>query len=438
MFVKSESTMRLLLVMVSRLKRVMAKTVSSNGALFFYLCSFVLGSAELSALDVTSSNSSVVSSQSEKMMESKNKNSKLCVSAQRPNTIQDEAQINQWYEDQGQSTSDEDQEDLPYDGDLGSPYFNQTGSSQSNMSSDGRGTVHASPDLPEFTTGDRGYTMKDLAPVELHADKRTTLCQEEAPSCPRPAVGSQLPDINQWLLRHFSQEELLRSGRLIEAETLPEVSLLESVDETLFSRAPAHSNVELHSKYFESHACASEINQSLCYGRTDDRSNNASKNSSLEEDHEKENDSVTTAATDIMTLSSKDGSIDKSALNVVGEEKTEEVDPVQKVPFVRTRSFSEMKYGQGQVHYPLPDFTKVAPKVKIPKVPSCPTRPVPHVLSTMHRTQSSPGMLEVISKVLEDSIQPSEKPYVFKDLEKQTPPAMVHHLQVGRFKIYTS
>uniref|UniRef100_A0A7N6FAC8 Protein AKNAD1 n=1 Tax=Anabas testudineus TaxID=64144 RepID=A0A7N6FAC8_ANATE len=55
----------------------------------------------------------------------------------------------------------------------------------------------------------------------------------------------------------------------------------------------------------------------------------------------------------------------------------------------------------------------------------------------MHRAQSSPGMLEVISRVLEDSILPSEKPYVFKHEDKQTPPALVHHLQAEYDKLLT-
>ncbi len=43
--------------------------------------------------------------------------------------------------------------------------------------------------------------------------------------------------INDFLLRHFSKEELLNSSRIIDAETLPEMSLMESVDETVRSRA---------------------------------------------------------------------------------------------------------------------------------------------------------------------------------------------------------
>ncbi|XP_044074332.1 protein AKNAD1-like isoform X3 [Siniperca chuatsi] len=409
------------------------------------------GSAELSALDVTSSESSIVSSKSERVVGSKTKSSILHVSAQRPNTMQDEP-LNQGNEDPGQNTSDEDQDDLPYDGDLGSPYFNQTANSEGSMSSDGRETVHASPDGPgllECNTRDRDDTIKCLVSVERNTEKPETLSQDNAKkdnffdtsrkvasSCPCPA------DINQLLLRHFSQEELLRSVRLIEAETLPEVSLLESVDDTVFSWAPTHNSTTINSNHSESPACNSEINQSFCSGRTVEKSNTASTSSSLDDEAERKIDNVTSAATDSITSSSasidsKQGSEDKSAVDVRKQEKAEEDDQVQRVPLVRTRSFSEMKYGQGQVHYPLPDFSKVAPKVKIPKAPSGLDRPVPQSPSTMHRAQSSPGMLEVISRILEDSVQPSEKPYIFKDEDKETPPALVHHLQAEYDKLLT-
>lgn len=390
----------------------------------------------MSALDVTSSESSNVSSQSERVEE--RKSSILHVSAKRPNTMQDEPPLNQGHEDPGQNTSDEDQDDLPYDGDLGSAYFNQTVNSEGSTSSDGRETAHGSPDVPGWLECKTRDDVECLVSVERNAEKPATLSQKDAntkqdtffatskpndvaASCPCPV------DINQLLLRHFSKEELLQSGRLIEAETLPEVSLLESVDDTVFSRAPTHNSGPINSKHPESLACNSEINQSCCSDWT-------SKISSVEEDAERKFDNVTTVATDSITSSSesmdsKQGSGDESPVDVATQGKAEEDDQIQRVSLVRTRSFTEMKYGQGQVHYPLPDFSKVAPKVKIPKAPSGPARPVPQSPSTMHRAQSSPGMLEVISRVLEDSVQLPEKPYVFKD-ESTTPPALVHHLQV--------
>ncbi|KAM9349925.1 uncharacterized protein aknad1 [Symphorus nematophorus] len=385
------------------------------------------GSTELSGLDVTSSESSSVSSQSERVVESKS--SILRVSAQRPNTMHDEPPINRGYEDPGQNTSDEDQDDLPYDGDLGSPYFNQTVNSEGNVSSDRRESVHASPDVPDLLECNTNEHL-----VSDHdAKKLATLSQEDAnttqnnffdaskpnaPLCPCPA------DINHLLLRHFSQEELLQSGRLIEAETLPEVSLLESMDDTVYSWAPTYNNTAINQS--ESPVCNSEMNQS------NEKSNSASKKLSSEEEAERKiaTESITSSSA---STDSEQGSGDTS---LAKQEKVEEDDQVQRVPLVRTRSFSEMKYGQGQVHYPLPDFSKVAPKVKIPRAPSGPVRPLPQSPSTMHRAQSSPGMLEVISRVLEDSVQPPEKPYIFKD-EDKTPPALVHHLQAEYDKLLT-
>ncbi|XP_033507272.2 uncharacterized protein aknad1 [Epinephelus lanceolatus] len=411
------------------------------------------GSAELSALDVTSSESSVVSSQSERVVDSKTKSSILHVSAQRPNTMQDEPPLKQHHEDRGQDTSDEDHEDLPYDGDLGSPYFNQTADS-GHMSSDGGETVHGSPDVPallDCNTRDRDDISGRLVSVERNAEKPAIFSQEDAnmkqdncfdasnpgevgPSCPYPS------DITQVLLRHFSQEELLQSGRPIEAETLPEVSLLESVDDTVFSLALTYNSTAIKSSHSEGPACISEIDQSFCSDRTDEKS--ASKNSSLEKEEERGIDIVTSAASSGIISSpastdSEQGSGDMSAADVEEQEKAKEDDQVQRVPLVRTRSFSEMKYGQGQVHYPLPDFSKVAPKVKIPKAPSGPPKPVPQSPSTVHRAQSSPGMLDVISRVLEDTVQPSEKPYVFKDQDKQTSPALAHHLQAEYDELVT-
>nr|XP_020471627.1 protein AKNAD1-like [Monopterus albus] len=406
------------------------------------------GSAALSALDDSSSESSIVSSQSERLAESKTKSSILHVSAQRPNTMQDEPPLNRGFEDPGQNTSDEDQDDLPYDGELGSPYFNQTAGSDGNMSSDGRETVHTSPDAPgllELTPTESDDTTDCLILLEHNTEKSATLSKEDAstrqgnicdayktsvvaPSCPSPA------DINQLLLQHFSQEELLQSSRLIEAETLPEVSLLESVDDTAFSSASIHNSLVIHSNSSRSPAC--KINQSFCSGMTEVKSNTASKNSRSEEEPERKIDNVISAATDSIAPNSASrdsnrSSGDNSAVDVVKDQKG------SKVPLVRTRSLGEMKYGQGQVHYPLPDFSKVAPKVKIPKAPSGPARPVPQSPSTMHRAQSPLGMLELISRVLEDSVQSSDKPYVFKGEDKQTPPASVNHLQAEYDKLLT-
>lgn len=398
-------------------------------------------------MDVTSSESSSGSSQSKRVVESQTKSSILHVSAQRPNTVQDEQPLKR--EEPGQDTSDEDQDDLPYDGDLGSLYFNQTATSEVDMSSDRRDTFNSSPDVPgvlECNRSDREEIIEGLASLGHNSEKQETLSQVDAnterenrldasksfkvaPPCPCPS------DMSQLLLQHFSQEELLRSGRLIEAETLPEVSLLESVEDTLFSWRPTHNSTVIKSNHSESPNCSSKTNQSFCSDMRNEKT--ASENSSLEEKAESEIDNVPSAASDSIiscspSINSEQGSGDTSDVDLENQEKDEEDDLVQRGPLVRTRSFSDIKYGQGKVHYPLPDFSKVASKVKIPKAPS---GPVPQSPSTLHRAQSSPGMLDLINRVMEDSIQPSEKPYVFKDEDKQTAPALVHHLQVETFRM---
>ncbi|XP_053738603.1 uncharacterized protein LOC128769197 isoform X2 [Synchiropus splendidus] len=333
-------------------------------------------SAELSDLEDTSSDSSVDQSQSDVVGQSRGTGSFLPVSAQRADTIQ--VPVTEQREDPGQNTSDEEQEELPYDGHLSSFYFHQTSSPEGNSSSDG--TVQASPDGVDFATIEKDSEVKPgVSPMLSQKDE-----------------GEQLLDINQVLLRHFSHEQLQLAGRLIEAETLPEVSLLDSATDVLTSRA-----VTLNSKQAERTPMSGQDLNQHREATDDDRSLTA-----MEEKH--------------FTAREQE-----EALDATKPDASDEGPP--KVSLTRTRSFSDIKYGQGQVHYPRPDFSKVAPKVKIPKAASGPAKPGPPASSTMHRAQSSPGMLDLISRVLEDSVQPSEKPHIFRDPEKPTVPA--HRLQ---------
>ncbi|KAG7525890.1 hypothetical protein JOB18_033239 [Solea senegalensis] len=401
------------------------------------------GSAELSALDDTSSESRNVTSPNERVLEKNTRSNILRVSVQRPNTMQNAPLSKRRNEDSGQNTSDEDQDDLPYDGDLGSLYFNQTPSTEANTSSDGRETLHESPDdagLLELTTKDRDDTSKHLVFDEHTAEEPASLSQEDACTkhdAPMPsdvAAVCSHPAHIQKLLQNFSQLDLVLSGRLIEAETLPEVSLLESMDSTTLSLATTHNSTHNTNGNHSDNITLSKSESHS--GGTDDKSHAVSENTSLHEEAERKTNVISAADSVASSIDSNQSSRDNSVIDVVKQEESDDRDQLQRNPLVRARSFSEMKYGQGQIHYPLPDFSKVAPKVKIPKAPSGPSRPVPQYLSTMHRAQSSP-MLDVISRVLEDSGQPPEKPYVFRDEEKQTPPALVHQLQAEYDKLLT-
>lgn len=373
------------------------------------------------------------------------------VSAGKPNSIQDVSPIDQRYDDPGQDTSDEAQEDLPYDGDLGSLYFKQTTTSEGAVNSDGRPSVQHSLETPselEYGAENKVDNAKNGVCVDhLHADNPAASSSGVSVAkngqaldavTPRDAASSRRgpADIQLLLLRHFSQEELLQSSRLIEAETLPEVSLLESVDDTVLSLALTHNSTANNPTSNKQPASLTPLSGSCCPLGTR-QTNDVSSHSDLETlDTDRTTGNVTSPTNDSKTSSLKDsGSSSTSPVVVVEEETTGECNQVQRNPLLRARSLSEMKYGQGQVHYPLPDFSKVAPKVKIPKVSSGPVRSAAQSANVMHRAQSSPGMLDLISRVLEDSVQPLEKPYVFKD-EAKSRPELAHHLHVGRLYFY--
>ncbi|XP_070305161.1 protein AKNAD1-like [Salvelinus sp. IW2-2015] len=446
--------------------------------------------------------SSCVSGQSERVVEGKTKSSGKWVSAQRPNTEQEQTI---WeYENPG-DTSDEEQEDLPHDGDLGSQYINPTTNdsdkSEENckiadvLSKDQAGALHSGHnvrdhfDLPAMV-GEVNIIQGHMQ-IEVNTMNHVSITPPEGegkgaffdstkpeavPTCSSPVRKVPHPDITQLLLRHFSQDELFCSGSLIEAETLPEVSLLESMDETVLSRGPLHSSTGSPNnnnsggapRRSSARGPSSESERSQSLQEEDEgKSVQMSPRKNLEEKNGKgtasegkntrsaesynsdvnspQNSGISNSKSEVSEQDSNDSSNGSDLTKEEDEnDEDEEEDQVYRGPLVRTRSFSELKYGQGQVHYPLPDFSKVAPKVKIPKSTSVPVRPVSHSPSFL-RAESSPGMLgkssalEVIHRVMEDSIQPSERPYVFRDQDKQTEtsPGLVRHLQAEYDKLMT-
>lgn len=370
-------------------------------------------SAEHADLSEATSSESSVNSQSDGLVEDKSR--MLQPAARCPKRTSR-------FDNSGQNTSDEEQEELPYDGDLGSNYSKNV---ISKISSSRKETVNARPDSPgcfEPNTGNNATVTESLLPVEQTSNNRATSKTADMrkenlfitakqshfpPARPCPA------DIHQLLLRHFPQEDLLQTDRLIQAETLPEVSLIESMDDTGCSLASTHDSDWIDSNQSNSSASDPKVLKE--------------KNSSSEGNGDSKTD-VTSYTADSTTLSSL-GIGNSSVVNMSKQEKAKKDQQIPKVPLKRMRSFSDMKYGQGQVHYPIPDFSKISPKVKIPKVPSGPGRPAPQSVAAMHRTRSSPEILEVISRVLEDSDQTSENIHVLSDAVR-TPPNPAHQLQV--------
>ncbi|XP_058887740.1 uncharacterized protein LOC117411141 isoform X2 [Acipenser ruthenus] len=255
--------------------------------------------------------------------------------------------------------------------------------------------------------------------------------------------GSQsgIPEV---LLRHFSEENLFSSSKYIEAETMPETSFTESVEtETVLNRFKSRHNSP---KYNEG---KSLLGKDLCKvieletEPKEQREDDTSKNSECQKTEE-----ISSAE------SSNTETQDEVSDQLNGPDSPEIIDnegnQSQRSLFGRAGYCNDIKYGQGQVHYPLPDFSKVAPKIKIPKGSSATNlnNPTPGI----KRTESSPGLfsnsttslksaVDVVKEVL-DTIQPHETPFDFRDQQKRQynpkqNPELVQHLQDEYDKLLT-
>ncbi|KAK1790980.1 hypothetical protein P4O66_014814, partial [Electrophorus voltai] len=228
---------------------------------------------------------------------------------------------------------------------------------------------------------------------------------------PSPTAGPEAGP--RFLLRYFSQEELLNCDRLIEDETLPEVSLLESVDETVLSRdadSPRTSPGDLGAKPQANLAFISASETSVSMEAAPLRNSNTADLLIL---------SGSRGRPDCQDLSSSSCAVNAvSSKAAEDEEGDEEEGAVQscigstpdlgktRAQSTRTPSSGEVKYGQGQVHYPRPDFSKVESKVKIPKVKG-PAKPgVDKTQMTRGIEGKSPAFCtaDTISRVLEDTV----------------------------------
>ncbi len=322
------------------------------------------------------------------------------------------------------NTSDEEHEELPYDG------------AHRNYKTE----MNLKASLCEMPS--QNLSMLDKLSMPIGNAEQTEACQSNlthgllsnhnakkdvAPPLATPIQPSD--HIHYFLLRHFSKEELLNSSRIIDAETLPEMSLMDSIDETVRSKASQAPQIfvgerekiqdaveEPDPSIAESHGLA-ELNVSNESSSSKEPGMTCISDAASAGDDDDDNKECPkqNSSADSLDLSKADALKPKCSLS-------------------RTRSHSELKYGQGKVHYPLPDFSKVAPKVKIPKGNGS-VKPISQS-PAMARAQSSPGILgksvssckptaDIISRVLEDSIMPPEN--VFTDKE------VAHQLQVNLY-----
>ncbi|XP_050817341.1 protein AKNAD1 isoform X3 [Gopherus flavomarginatus] len=324
--------------------------------------------------------------------------------------------------DYPEDATDEEQEDLPYDGDLERTYHHNN---ESNNLKACVSVENISNNFLNLTCSEINRSLKEEINYEtqqLSQEKvfshrmpatRTNIMTEmaiEAPVSGMPletelSVGafSSLDrkehftnsNISDVLLRHFSKEELSNTGQLIDCETIPETSFTESVDETVLAKTRISECTkptlltEQWAKHFEDY----HLN------RQEEKSEDDYEDKHLIDENKFVIDDRTTSYGD------EKNCIQENSQLIAEKEDTNNFQNIrnnhshQKGLFERTGSSHELKYGQGQVNYCLPDFSKVPPKVKIPKRNnSDKSAPI------MKRTKFSPNLVgksAIVNDVLE-------------------------------------
>ncbi|XP_009322506.1 PREDICTED: protein AKNAD1 [Pygoscelis adeliae] len=274
--------------------------------------------------------------------------------------------------------TDEEQDDLPYDEDVGitckcnnnSDNLNDCtctkdisgilnlACSEDNRNVKATASYETHPQPEEFSSHHRDALGTTGISVEVPG--REAAFKRELPvgSFSKPDSKEHLTNskMSNVLLRHFSKGELISTCQLIECETIPETSFTESIDDTLNKPEPSEhvkgplareqctTNFEEYHLEKHKEVNAGDKNQNLLNGnRCVPKKPTAStvtcgcrqENSQLVNENE-----------------------DTRIFQNVKEERT---------LFKETVSPHKLKHGQGQAHYCLPDFSKVSSEVEVPK-----------------------------------------------------------------------
>ncbi|XP_050833211.1 protein AKNAD1 isoform X2 [Serinus canaria] len=181
-----------------------------------------------------------------------------------------------------------------------------------------------------------------------------------------PVGSSSKPDskehvttskMSKVLLRHFSRGELLSTCPLIECETIPEVSFTESIDDTGSKPEPSEHKGSL---VYEQWATSSEeypLEKQEEVKAHDKNGNSLNGNRSVSK--------KPIFSSGLCGCRQEYSQL----LNETGDTHTFQNTKDKRALFKRTFSPCELKYGQGQAHYYLPDFSEVASEVQVPKNP---------------------------------------------------------------------
>ncbi|XP_065531319.1 protein AKNAD1 isoform X2 [Lathamus discolor] len=274
--------------------------------------------------------------------------------------------------------TDEEQDELPYDGDVGVnwKYSNDSGNlndctctreisgiltfvcseDNKNIKAAANYKTHSQPE--QFSSHHcRGAVGTMGISAEMPGSQAAFKKELSISSCSKLDGKEHLTHskMSNVLLRHFSKGELTSTYQLIECETIPETSLTESINDTVSKPEPSEHDKGLLA--YEQWA----TNSAEYHLEKHEEVNTGDKNKNLLN----ENRLVLKKP---ISSTAKYG-YKQENLQLINENNTTHIFQNMKEEstlFKRTVSPHELKYEQGQAHYCIPDFFQVASEVKVP------------------------------------------------------------------------
>ncbi|XP_023787750.1 protein AKNAD1 [Cyanistes caeruleus] len=228
----------------------------------------------------------------------------------------------------------------------------------------------------EFSSHHRGTRGTTGAPTEMPGSEASFKKELPVGSSSKPDSKEHITTskMSNVLLRHFSRGELLSTCHLIESETIPEMSFTESIDDTGSKPEPSeHIKGPL---VHEQWAMSSEEHPLENHKEVKARDKNGNPLN--------ENRSVSKK---YVFSSGQCGCRQEYSqlTNETGSTQSFENMKDERALFKKTVSPCELKYGQGQAHYCLPNFSEVAVLKKPDHITSVPStervKPFPILLN---------------------------------------------------------
>ncbi|KAJ7332415.1 hypothetical protein JRQ81_014595 [Phrynocephalus forsythii] len=311
--------------------------------------------------------------------------------------------------------TDDEQEDLPYDGDMQSSYQHIC---DSQNIEDFLSAEKASQRVFTLTPSPQSICSNEKTDCKTHPGLRGRNL-----SCPRTTEKELLvrdcvhsgrhqqtskTKISDVLSRHFPQEQLSHSFQLIDSETIPEISFTESFDETIVNNTKVSESTRMPSLVVEeSNNFEGELTCRLIGKNWDSiqvKLMDKNTNLSCEKGCGEYNPDF---------ITQKEHTINEE-LNFISISRQE--NQKQKYFLETTGSSPNPKYGQRQVYYQPPEFSEVSPKVKISK-----RNNTKNQTPVMKKIKSSPDLLgkSAVVKDVQEAVN-SLEPFAANNQEEET------------------